>query len=68
MQVKIFLQKGAALGGLDIAFSVETDINQWLDENPDIHIHDVRQSMSGGSFDAATLVVSVWYDDSNEME
>jgi hypothetical protein len=41
----------------------ETEIQEWLTQNPNIKIHDIKQSMSGGSFAAAPkVIVSIFYE------
>lgn len=41
---------------------VETEINIWLADNPDIIIKHIEQSMSGGSWMPAKLMISIWYE------
>ncbi|NLD38398.1 MAG: hypothetical protein GX654_16170 [Desulfatiglans sp.] len=42
---------------------LENDIQEWLTQNPNIKIHDIKQSMSGGSFHAAPkVIVSMFYE------
>lgn len=41
---------------------LESQINEWLDANPDIKIIDIKQSCCGGSFNPSITLVSVWYE------
>jgi hypothetical protein len=43
---------------------LESEINVWLQQNPKIKISDIRQSGNSGSFwFAASLAISVWYEE-----
>lgn len=46
-------------------FGLESEINLWLAKDPTIEIKDIKQTQSGGSFQPATLTVTVWYHSSN---
>ena len=43
---------------------LESEINMWLIKNPGVDIVEIKQSLAGGSFASAKLLVSVWYRDS----
>ncbi|ABV37115.1 conserved hypothetical protein [Shewanella sediminis HAW-EB3] len=68
MEVKIFTKvlrpKVGFLPKSDTAtdHGLEAEINLWLASQPNIDIQNITQSQSGGSFQPATLVVSVWYN------
>ena len=47
---------------LDLLKSLEADINNWLEEHPDIKIIDIMQSSNGGSWNDTKLFISVWYE------
>lgn len=40
---------------------LEDEINIWLSTFPSIEIKDIKQTQSGGSFQPATLTVTIWY-------
>ena len=42
---------------------LESEIQEWLSKNPDIKVHDIKQSMSGGSLAAPPkVIVSIFYE------
>ncbi len=41
---------------------LEEEINEWLAQMPNIKIHDLKQTMCGGSFAPGKLVVSIFYE------
>jgi len=41
---------------------LESDVNQWLLDNPTVEIKEIQQSQSGGSFKLSTIVISIWYE------
>lgn len=41
---------------------LENEIQEWLAQKPNIKIHDIKQSMSGGSIAAPKVVVSIFYE------
>lgn len=41
---------------------LEAKINDWLATNPNIRVHNIEQSMSGGSWRPGTLFISMWYE------
>jgi hypothetical protein len=45
------------------ALDLETEINSWLSENPNIKVVDVQQSASGGSLAGSLWFMSVWYEE-----
>ena len=67
MEVKIFTKiLRAKIGFLpksDVATDqgLEGEINLWLATQPNIKIQNITQSLSGGSFQPSTIVVSIWY-------
>ena len=44
---------------------IEREINMWLLKNRSVEIVEIKQSLAGGSFASAKLLVSVWYRDSD---
>ena len=42
--------------------SIEDRVNQWLKENPDISVVEIKQSAAGGSWGPIQLIISVWYE------
>lgn len=68
MQVKLFWvqapmrDKGFVVrdsGGSAVAF--EKQVNDWLEQNPDVEIVHIKQSACGGSFAAPLWLISIWY-------
>ena len=41
---------------------LEAEINAWLALNPKVIVKEVKQSMAGGSWQPAKLIISVWYE------
>ena len=60
MKMKLFGKENAKKGL--IVLELEKEINQWLAENPNIKIVDIKQSASGGSLHVTKLFVSIWYE------
>jgi len=42
--------------------TLEGEVNDWLSDNPNINVIEIKQSVSGGSLDPAELIISVWYE------
>ena len=42
--------------------ALEGEVNDWLSDNPNINVIEIKQSVSGGSLDPAELIISVWYE------
>jgi hypothetical protein len=47
---------------------LETEINNWLSQNPKIKVVDIKQSASGGSYNASLWLISVWYEDDAQQQ
>ena len=45
------------------AQDLETEINAWLQQNPNFKIVDIKQTGSGGSFAQSLWFISVWYEE-----
>lgn len=41
---------------------IEQDVNVWLAAHPTIKVVDIKQSSSGGSFEASAIAISIWYE------
>ena len=41
---------------------LEKEINEWLSQMPNIKIHQLKQTMCGGSWAPGKLVVSILYE------
>lgn len=68
MQVKLFWVKSPMLSKGFIgshnagkANDFEEHINEWLSQNPEVEIQDIKQSASGGSWSTSLWLVSAWY-------
>lgn len=61
MKMKLFGRENSK-HGLEV-LDLEKDVNEWLGQNPNIKIMDIRQSSNGGSWATSKLFVSVWYED-----
>ena len=67
MKVKIFAKElrpkqnfwNKPIESLDCG--LETEINAWLATNSGIAVKEIKQTLSGGSFMPAKLVISLWY-------
>ena len=42
---------------------LENEINEWLEKNPSIKVIEIKQFVSGSSFDQRTWFISVWYQE-----
>ncbi len=64
MKVKIFASeyKNKKLG---VVSEMESEINDWLAQHPNIKIVDIRQSSNGGSLKVidTKLFVTIWYEE-----
>jgi hypothetical protein len=41
---------------------IEKEVNEWLAQMPNIKIHYLKQSMSGGSWAPSKIVISIFYE------
>lgn len=41
---------------------LESEIQAWLAQRPNIKIHDIKQSMAGGSYAPCKVIVSIYYE------
>jgi len=41
---------------------IEKEINEWLAQMPNVKIHHLKQTMSGGSWRPSQLIVSIFYE------
>lgn len=56
-----------SVSGKELFFdAIEREINTWLMTKPNIEVVKIKQSATGGSFASTKLLVSVWYQDSEE--
>jgi hypothetical protein len=46
-----------------VVLGLQEEINNWLEEHPNIKIVDIKQSASGGSLHVTKLFISVWYEE-----
>ena len=64
MLVKIFAKQEGYFSSLSKSSSaLEEEINNWLRENSEIQIKDIKQSSCGGSVEPSKTIVSVWYEE-----
>ena len=42
--------------------ALENEIQEWLSQKPNIKIHDIKQSMAGGSYAPCKVIVSIFYE------
>ena len=47
---------------------LETEINNWLSQNPKIKVVDIKQSASGGSYNPSLWLILVWYEDDAQQQ
>ena len=68
MRVKMFSKilspKLTFLGKLrePLNTAIEREINEWLSEKPNIKIHQLEQTMCGGSWAPGKLIVTILYE------
>ncbi|OQO71172.1 hypothetical protein BH747_04070 [Enterococcus villorum] len=51
-----------------VSFSLEHKVQQFLDENPQINIHDIKQSSSSsdnGIRKGVITIISIWYEEAS---
>lgn len=41
----------------------EAEVNEWLQQNPDIEIRHIQQSAGGGSMGPFLFFITIWYND-----
>jgi len=63
MKVKLFSQKDPLQGKGKQQTDLENAINDWLEKNRAVKVIDIKQSVSGGSWIAPTLFISLWYEE-----
>ena len=61
MKMKLFGKENTKKGL--IVLELEKEINNWLEEHPNIRIVNIKQSSSGGSLHVTKLFISVWYEE-----
>ncbi len=57
MKMKLFKHAGSKT-----AHHIEKEVNDWLNENPDCVVREIKQSTSGGSWADTKIYITVWYD------
>ena len=62
MKVKMFSKCGRYFGKSNIAVSLESEINVWLESEPEIKVVDIKQTSCGGSLEPGQHLISVWYE------
>lgn len=63
MQIKCFL-----FTCNDDSFRIETKINQWLQQNHDKHIHDIKIAISGNGNPTVYTNYTIMYDDASNVK
>ncbi len=58
MKVKLFGEAGSKK-----VLQLEDQVNAWLIEHPQLKIHEIKQSATGGSLHDTKLYISIWYED-----
>ena len=64
MKTKLFGQINTSKKGLNV-LGLEEEINNWLKENTNIKIIDIKQSSNGGSLHHTKLFISIWFEENN---
>ncbi len=63
MKVKMFTKMNKKNKVEPANSEYEAEINQWLQENPDIEVRHIQQSAGGGSMGPFLFCVTVWYEE-----
>ena len=63
MKVKIFTKMNKKNKVEPANSEYEAEINQWLQENPDIEVRHIQQSAGAGSMGPFLFCVAVWYEE-----
>lgn len=63
MRVKLFM-RGGHTGSYKSQHhrKLEDEVNNWLEQNPNIKVVDIKQSASGGSFTRPQYFITVVYE------
>jgi hypothetical protein len=48
--------------------NIETSINTWLEQNPDITIRDIKQSGYYSFWGVSPLFITVWYEPAGQTQ
>lgn len=63
MQVKFFTRIGPRGSySADDHMGLEHEVNSWLEHHPDIHVIDIKQCASGGSWSRPQVFITVIYE------
>ena len=62
MKVKMFSKCGRYFSKSNIAVSLESEINVWLESEPEIKVINIKQTSCGGSLEPGQHLISVWYE------
>ncbi|MCP5061281.1 MAG: hypothetical protein GY936_02305 [Ignavibacteriae bacterium] len=57
MKMKLFKHVGAKT-----VQNIESEVNKWLEKNPNVEIREIKQSTSGGSWADTKVYITIWYD------
>jgi hypothetical protein len=70
MKAKFFsaIPTGPVWSRIDACRDLEVQVNAWLTGNPTIRIFTVQQSAAGGSLNPPSYLVSVWYEEAEQMD
>jgi hypothetical protein len=62
MKVKMFTKLNPKNEVEPTNTELETEINEWLQSNPNIQIRHIQQSAGAGSMGPFLFCISVWYE------
>ena len=63
MKVKMFTKMNPRNDEEPCNSNFESEVNAWLQDNPQIEIHDVQSSAGAGSQGPFLFFVTIWYEE-----
>ena len=65
MKVKMFTRLNPRNKAEPTNTEYEVEVNEWLQNNPDIEIHHIQQSAGAGSMGPYLFFITVWHEERN---
>lgn len=63
MKIKMFTKMNRKNKPEPAESEFEAEVNEWLQQNPDIEIRHIQQSAGGGSMGPFLFFITIWYND-----
>lgn len=65
MKIRMFRKLTPEIKFAPTTAEFEAEINEWLENNPDIQIRHIQQSVSDGHAASFVFCITVWYDNTS---